>query len=96
MIKRKISARPRDPLPYLFIGGSHAAEGEAFDDQAAGSDTPLLPRRLAIGPFRMRVANRLRAARCALRAVLREFPFENVAAAEKEVNWAEAPLVRIG
>lgn len=33
---------------------------------------------------------------CALRAVLREFPFENVAAAEKEVNWAEAPLVRIG
>ena len=29
-----------------------------------------------------------------LRAILREFPFENVAAAEKRVNWDEAPLVR--
>ena len=56
-------------------------------------DQPYLP---GLGPIRrFKSYYGLRQAEAKLRAILREFPFENVAAAEKKVDWAEVPLVRI-
>ena len=57
-------------------------------------DQPYLP---GLGPIRrFKSYYGLGAAETKLCAILREFPFENVAAAEKKVDWAEVPLVRIG
>lgn len=57
-------------------------------------DQPYLP---GLGPIRrFKSYYGLGAAETKLRAILREFPFENVAAAEKKVNWSEVPLVRVG
>ena len=54
---------------------------------------PYLP---GLGPIRrFKSYYGLARAESKLRAILREFPFENVAAAEEKVNWAEAPLVRV-
>jgi len=56
-------------------------------------DQPYLP---GLGPIRrFKSYYGLGRAESKLRAILREFPFENVAAAEKEVNWSEVPLVSV-
>jgi polysaccharide deacetylase family protein (PEP-CTERM system associated) len=56
-------------------------------------DQPYLP---GLGPIRrFKSYYGLGAAEAKLRTILREFPFENVAAAEQKVDWAEVPLVRI-
>lgn len=56
-------------------------------------DQPYLP---GLGPLRrFKSYYGLGQSEAKLRAILREFPFENVAAAEEKVDWAETPLVRI-
>jgi len=56
-------------------------------------DQPYLP---GLGPIRrFKSYYGLGRSEAKLRAILREFPFENVAAAEKEVNWSEVPLVSV-
>jgi polysaccharide deacetylase family protein (PEP-CTERM system associated) len=56
-------------------------------------DQPLLP---GLGPVRrFKSYYGLGRAEAKLRAILREFPFESVEAAEKRVDWATTPLVRL-
>lgn len=56
-------------------------------------DQPYLP---GLGPMRrFKSYYGLGRAEAKLRAILREFPFESVAAAETKVDWAAAPLVRL-
>ena len=55
-------------------------------------DQPYLP---GLGPIRrFKSYYGLGRAESKLRAILREFPFENVAAADAHVDWAKVPLVR--
>jgi polysaccharide deacetylase family protein (PEP-CTERM system associated) len=56
-------------------------------------DQPYLP---GLGPIRrFKSYYGLGQAESKLRAILREFPFENIATAEEKVSWAETPLVRV-
>jgi len=56
-------------------------------------DQPYLPSLGAVRRFKSYYG--LRGAEAKLRAILREFPFENVAAAEKKVDWSAAPVVEL-
>jgi hypothetical protein len=56
-------------------------------------DQPYLP---GLGPLRrFKSYFGLGRAESKLRAILREFPFESVEAAEKQVDWASAPVVTL-
>jgi peptidoglycan-N-acetylglucosamine deacetylase len=56
-------------------------------------DQPLLP---GLGPVRrFKSYYGLGQSELKLRAILREFPFENVEAAERKVDWANAPVVQL-
>jgi hypothetical protein len=56
-------------------------------------DQPYLP---GLGPLRrFKSYYGLGQAESKLRAILREFPFESVQAAEKQVDWANAPVVTL-
>ena len=57
------------------------------------ADQPYLP---GLGPVRrFKSYYGLGRAEAKLRTILREFPFESVAAAERQVDWAAAPVVRL-
>jgi hypothetical protein len=56
-------------------------------------DQPYLPGLGALRRFKSYYG--LAAAEAKLRAILEEFPFESVEAAEKRVDWASAPLVQL-
>jgi polysaccharide deacetylase family protein (PEP-CTERM system associated) len=56
-------------------------------------DQPYLP---GLGPLRrFKSYYGLHGAEAKLRAILREFPFESVASAEKKVDWSTAPVVEV-
>jgi polysaccharide deacetylase family protein (PEP-CTERM system associated) len=56
-------------------------------------DQPYLP---GLGPLRrFKSYYGLASAEAKLRAILEEFPFESVAAAERQVDWAAAPVVQL-
>jgi hypothetical protein len=56
-------------------------------------DQPYLP---GLGPLRrFKSYYGLRGAEAKLRAILREFPFESVASAEKKIDWSAAPVVEV-